>query len=73
MEDLEKDVGDWHRLNSSDLTPFVEEEVKRLSEYMQKTSVETQQELEAESQELKSLEAERLRLLMQLMMHLLIP
>ena len=73
MEDLEKDVGEWHRLNSSDLTPFVEEEVKRLSEYMQKTSVETQQELEAESQELKSLEAERLRSSMQLMMHLLIP
>ena len=49
VEDLEKDGGEWHRLNSSDLTPFVEEEVKRLFEHMQKTYAETQKELETES------------------------
>ena len=32
VESLEKDVSEWCHLNSSDLTPFVEEEVKRLSE-----------------------------------------
>ena len=42
VEDLEQDVGEWHRLNSSNLTPFVEEEIKRLSEHMQKTYVEAQ-------------------------------
>jgi len=36
VEDLKKDVGEWRRLNSTDLTPFVEEEVKRLSEHMQR-------------------------------------
>jgi len=30
VEDLEKDVSGWHRLNDSDLTPSVEEELKRL-------------------------------------------
>ena len=62
MEDLEQNVGEWHHLNSSDLTPFIEEEVKCLSEHMQKTYVETQQALEAESQELKSLEAEKIKI-----------
>ena len=62
MEDLEQDVSEWHSLNSSDLTPFIEEQVKRLSKHMQKTYVETQQALEAESQELKSLEAEKTKI-----------
>ena len=62
MEDFKQDVGKWHRLNSSDLTPFVEEEVKHLSEHMQKTYVEAQQALEAESQELKSLKAEKIKI-----------
>jgi len=30
VEDLEKDVGNWHCLHSSDLSLFVEEEIKRL-------------------------------------------
>ena len=46
VEDLEKDVGEWRHLNSLDLTPFVEEEVKRLSEHMQNTYAKTQKELE---------------------------
>ena len=62
MEDLKEDVGEWCRLNSSDLTPFVEEEVKRLPEHMQKTYVEAQHALEAESQELKSQEAEKIKI-----------
>ena len=62
VEDLEQDVGKWRRLNNSDLTLFVEEEVKRLPEHMQKTYVETQQELEAESQALKSLIAEKIKI-----------
>ena len=48
--------------NSSDLTPLVEEKLKCLSEHMQKTYAETQKELEAESQELKSLEAEKVNI-----------
>ena len=62
MEDFKQDVGKWNRLNSSDLTPFVEEEVKHLSEHMQKTYVEAQQALKAESQELKSLKAEKIKI-----------
>ena len=42
MEDLEKDMGEWCRLNNSNLTPFIEEELKRLSEHIQKTYVEAQ-------------------------------
>jgi len=34
VKDLEKDVVEWCRLNSSNLAPFVEEEVKCLSEHM---------------------------------------
>jgi len=41
VKDLEKDVDEWCHLNSSSLTPFVEEEVKRLFEHMQKTYAET--------------------------------
>ena len=48
MEDLKEDVGEWHRLSSSDLTPFIEEEVKRLSKHIQNTYAEMQMELEAE-------------------------
>ena len=55
-------MGKWHRLNSSDLTPFVEEEVKHLSDHMQKTYVEAQQALEAKPQELKFLEAEKIKI-----------
>ena len=62
MEDLEEDIGEWHRLNSLDLTPLVEEEVKHLSDHMHKTYVEAQQALEVESQELKSLEAEKIKI-----------
>ena len=62
VEDLKKDVGEWRRLNSTDLTPFVEEEVKHLSDHMQKTYVKAQQELKVESQELKSLEAEKVKI-----------
>ena len=46
VKDLEKDVGEWRHLNSPDLTPFVEEEVKRLSKHMQNTYAKTQKELE---------------------------
>jgi len=28
VEDLVKDVGEWHRLNNSDLTPLVKEELR---------------------------------------------
>jgi len=49
VEDLEKDVGEWRHLNSLDLTPFVEEKVKHLSEYMQKIYAETQKELEVDT------------------------
>jgi len=62
VEDLEKDMDEWRRLNSSDLTTLVEEEVKRLSDHMQKTYVEAQQALEAESQELKSIEGEKIKI-----------
>jgi len=49
VKDLEKDVGEWRRVNSLDLTLLVEDEVKDLSDHMQKTYVEAQQALEAES------------------------
>ena len=62
VEELEKDMGEWRHLNDSDLTPLVEEEVKRLSEQMQKTYVEAQGEVEAVSQELKSLESEKIKI-----------
>ena len=39
-EDLEKDVEEWCHLNKSDLSLLVEEEVKRLSNHVQKTYVE---------------------------------
>jgi len=42
VEDLEKDMGEWCRLNSSDLTLLIEEEVKRLSDHMHKTYTEAQ-------------------------------
>ena len=34
VKNLEKDVGEWHCLNSSDLSLLVEEEIKRLSDHM---------------------------------------
>jgi len=37
VEDLEKDVSKWYCLNDSDLISSVEEELKHLSEQMQKT------------------------------------
>ena len=40
--DLEKDMGMWHRLNSSDLTPNFEEDVKGLFDHIQKTYVKAQ-------------------------------
>ena len=40
MEDLEKDAGEWHCLNDSDLTLLVEEELNCLSNQMQKAYVE---------------------------------
>jgi len=63
VKDLKKDVDEWHRLNSTDLTPFIEEELKRLSKHMQKTYIETQKEMKAESQELKSLEAKKVKII----------
>ena len=48
-------------MNSSNLTPFIEEELKRLSEHMQKTYADIQKKLEAELQELKSLEAKKVK------------
>jgi len=36
VENFKKDMGQWCHPNSSDLTPLVKEEVKRLSDYMQK-------------------------------------
>jgi len=62
VEDLEMDVGEWRCLNNSNLTPLVEEVVKRLSDHMQKTYIEAQQEFEAVSQGLKSLEAEKTKI-----------
>ena len=37
VEDLENDLAKWRRLNSSNLSLIVEEEVKRLSDHMHKT------------------------------------
>ena len=62
MEDLKKDLGEWRHLNSSYPTPFVENELKRLSKHMQKTYMETQKKMKAESQELKSLEAKNVKI-----------
>jgi len=62
VEDLEQDVGEWRRLNSSNLTLYVEEKVKHLSEHMQRTYAEMQQELEVKSQELKSLAGEKIKI-----------
>ena len=62
VKDFEKYLGEWCRLNSSDLTPFVEEELRHLSECMQKTYAEMQREVEAASQELKSLETEKVKI-----------
>jgi len=62
VENLEKDVGEWRRLNDSDLTPSVEEELKRLSEQIQKSYVETQGEAEVVSQELKSLAHDEIKI-----------
>jgi len=36
VKDLEKDIGEWCRLNSSDLSSVVEEEAKRLFYHMQR-------------------------------------
>jgi len=62
VEDLEKDVGEWCHLNSSDLSLLVEKEVKHLSDHMHKTYTEAQQALKAESQGLKSLVAEKIKI-----------
>ena len=61
-EDLEKDVGEWHHLNSTDPTPFVEEKVKRLSDHMKQTYVKAQQALEAEPQEMKFLGTKKIKI-----------
>ena len=61
VKDFEKDVGEWRRLNSSDLSPFVEKGHKRLSEHMQKTYTETQKEMEVISG-VESLEAEKVKI-----------
>ena len=42
VADLEKDMGMWRRLNSSDLTPNFEEDVKDLFDHIQKTYVKAQ-------------------------------
>ena len=62
VEDLEKDVGEWYRLNSSDLSLLVEEEIKRLSDHMHKTYTKAQQALEGESKGLKFLMAEMIKI-----------
>ena len=36
VKDLEKNIGEWCRLNSSDLSSIVEEEAKRLFYHMQR-------------------------------------
>ena len=53
---LEKDIGEWNNLRQLDLTPLVEAKLERLSEQMQNNYLETSQEAEAVSQEVKSLE-----------------
>ena len=60
VEDLEKDVGEWHHLSQSDLAPLIEEEFDRLSEHVKQTFIEMIREAEVVSQELKSLEAEKI-------------
>jgi len=62
VEDLEKYMSKWRRLNNSDLTPSIEEELKRLADQMQKAYVETQGEIEAVSQELRSLKVKKVKL-----------
>ena len=52
MADFEKDVGEWHRLNCSDLTPFVKKELRS----------EAQKEVKIASQELKFLETEKVNI-----------
>jgi len=49
VENLMKDVGKWRHQNDSNLTLSVKEEIKRLSEQMQKRYVETQGEAKAVS------------------------
>ena len=43
VEKIERDVGDWRRLGSSDLTPSVDKELKRPTTQMQKAHMETQE------------------------------
>ena len=62
VADFEKDVGEWRHRNSSNLTPFVEEKLRHLSEHMQKTYAETQREVKTASQELKSLETKKVKI-----------
>ena len=57
ITNLEKDIGEWSNLRQLDLTPLVEIKLERLAEQMQKNYLETSREVEALSQELKSLEA----------------
>ena len=62
VEKFERDVGEWHRLSSSDLTPSVKEELKRLTVQMQKAHLETQEVAEAVSLDLKSSEARKVEI-----------
>ena len=56
ISSLEKDIDEWSNLRQLDLTPLIEAELERLSEQMQRNYLETSQETEAISQEMKSLD-----------------
>ena len=62
MENFERDMGEWHRLSSSDSTPSVEKEIKCLVAQMQKAHMETQEAAEAISLDLKFLEARKVEI-----------
>ena len=62
MEKFEKDVGEWRHLSSSDLTPSVDEELKRLAIQMHKAHLETQKAAKAVSSDLKSMEARKVEI-----------
>ena len=57
INNLEKDISEWSNLRQLDLTPMLEAELERLSGQMKRNCLETSQEAEAISQELKTLDA----------------
>jgi len=58
VNNLKRDVNEWNNLRQLDLTPLIEAELECLAKQMKRSYLETFQEIEAVSQELKSLEAQ---------------